>query len=331
MKHFELPTDETNPAKLRRLETRLLVCDDSGGAYGVTYRWRPDSSDADLLETNLTEEITIKTATGFRTQQWYYPSRADCLTCHTANAGLVLGVKTRQLNRVFDYPGGKRDNELVTWRDRGLFDINFSDVDVEHFSRLAPTDDTARSLEDRARSYLDANCAQCHRPNGTVANFDARYDTPSAEQNIVGGHLLIDQRIDGARVVAPNDVWRSILLMRVDTAEGYKMPPLAHNIVDKRGAELLRAWIESLPGPHVLPPPAILPPGGNFTSPAGVSLESEPGAKIFYTLNGTVPTTNDLFYDGPFTVAEPTIVRAKSFKPGCTKSVTATQFFLFNQ
>ena len=331
VKHFELGTDETDPDKLRRIETRLLVCDDAGGVYGVTYRWRLDNSDADLLETNLTEEITIRTATGSRTQPWYYPSRADCLTCHTANAGLVLGVKTRQLNRVFDYPDGKRENELVTWRDRGLFDINFPDADVKQFSSLAAVDDAKRSLEDRARSYLDANCAQCHRPNGTVASFDARYDTPPAGQNIVGGHVLIDQRIDGARVVAPNDVWRSILLMRMDTTEGYKMPPLAHNIVDKRGAELLRAWIESLPGPHVLPPPRILPPGGNFVSPAKVSLENEPAAKIFYTLDGTVPTTNDLFYDGPFTVAEPTIVRAKAFKPGCTKSITATQFFLFNQ
>jgi uncharacterized repeat protein (TIGR03806 family) len=331
VKHFELATNETNPAGLRRLETRLLVCDDSGGVYGVTYRWRPDNSDADLLETDLTEDITIKTATGFRTQQWYYPSRADCLACHTANAGHVLGVKTRQLNRMFHYASGKRENELVAWRNLGLFDTNFADSEVEQFARLAPTDDATHSPEDRARSYLDANCAQCHRPNGTVASFDARYDTPLPEQNIVGGHVLIDQRIDGARVVAPNDVWRSILLMRVDTAEGYKMPPIARNTVDRHGAKLLREWIESLPGPHVLPPPGIAPPGGNFFSPATVSLESEPGAKIFYTLNGTVPTTNDLFYEKPFTVTEPTIVRAKSFKAGCTKSITATQFFLFNR
>jgi uncharacterized repeat protein (TIGR03806 family) len=331
VKHFELATNESNPARVRRLETRLLVCDDSGEVYGATYKWRPDNSDADLLETNLTEDVTIRTAKGTRTQQWYYPNRTDCLTCHTANAGLVLGVKTRQLNRVFDYADGKHENELVAWRNKGLFDSHFSDAEAKHFSRLAPLDDEARSLEDRARSYLDANCAQCHRPNGTVANFDARYDTPPDDQNIIGGHVLIDERIDGARVVARHDVWRSILLMRVDTTDAYKMPPLARNKVDEHGVKLLRDWIESLPGQRVLPPPEIRPPGGDFTSPVKVRLEGEPGASIFYTLNGTVPTTNDLLYSGPFTVAEPTIVRAKAFKAGCTRSITSQQFFLFNQ
>jgi uncharacterized repeat protein (TIGR03806 family) len=330
VKHFEIPTDETNPSVKRRLETRLLVCDAAGGVYGVTYKWRADNSDADLLETNLTEDIAIQTAAGVRTQTWYYPSRADCLTCHTANAGLVLGVKTRQLNREMKYPDGKSENELVAWKNRGWLDVDFSAADLKKFPSLARTDDLSRSLEDRARSYLDANCANCHRPEGTVAEFDARYDTPLAEQKIIGGHVLLDQRIDGARVVAPHDIWRSILLLRVDTAEAYKMPPVARNTVDEHGAKLLCDWIESLPGPSVLPPPEILPHGGNFTQPVEVSLTGEPGAKIYYTLDGTVPTIGDRLYEKPFRLVEPTIVRAVAVKPGSTRSISAKEFFLFN-
>ncbi|HWY30918.1 MAG TPA: hypothetical protein VNX46_09200, partial [Candidatus Acidoferrum sp.] len=271
VKNFEIATNELNPTRTRRLETRLLVRDAAGGVYGVTYKWRADHSDAELLETNFTEEILIKTATGVRQQQWYYPSRADCLTCHTANAGYVLGVKTRQLNRDLEYPEGKTQNQLVAWRNRGLLDASFSDADVKTFPRLARVNDPAQSLEDRARSYLDANCANCHRPGGTVASFDARYDTPLAGQNIVDGPVLIDQRIDGARVIAPHDVWRSIMLFRVNTTEAYRMPPLARNTIDAAGVELIRQWVESLPGPHVLPPPEILPPGGNFSSPVEVT------------------------------------------------------------
>ena len=328
VKNFMLATDETHPEIKRRLETRLLVCDANGGVYGVTYKWRADNRDADLLATNLTELIPIKTATGTRTQAWYYPSRPDCLTCHTANAGYVLGVKTRQLNPDFTYPSGVTDNELRAWNHLGLFDTNLNKAELKNFPALARPDDPARSLEDRARSYLDANCANCHRPHGTVAAFDARYDTPLAQQNLIKGPVLIDERIDNPRIIAPNDRWRSLLFMRANTMEPFKMPPLARNRVDEPGMVLLQQWIESLPGPPVLPPPEISPRGGNFSKPVEVILKSEPGATIRYTRDGTVPTTSDLLYEKPVRFTSPTILRAKAFKPGFTRSITVQEIFL---
>ncbi len=332
VKTFELATNEMNPNLKRRLETRLLVCDSEGGVYGVVYKWRADNRDADLLATNLTEAIAIQTATGVRTQRWYYPSRADCLVCHTANAGGVLGVKTRQLNRGFTYPSGVTDNELRAWNHIGLFDTNFSDADIKHFPKLANITDATRSLEDRVRSYLDANCAQCHRPKGTVAYFDARYDTPLARQDLIDGPVLIDERIDdNPRIIKPNDIWRSIIFMRMDTTEAFKMPPLARNTIDQQGMKLLRKWIESLPGPPVLPPPEISPRGGNYGQPVKVTLKSEPGAAIRYTLDGTVPTTSDLLYQKPVQLAGSTILRAKAFEPGFTKSITSQGIFIVSQ
>jgi uncharacterized repeat protein (TIGR03806 family) len=331
VKTFTLATNEFNPNLERRLETRLLVCDADGGVYGAVYKWRADNRDADLLETNFAEAIPIQTATGVRTQEWYYPSRVDCLTCHTANAGFVLGVKTRQLNRNFTYPSGVTDNELRVWNHLGWFDQKLDDASLKNLPALAGLDDATRSLADRARSYLDANCAQCHRPRGTVAGFDARYDTPLAQQNLINGRVLIDERIDGARIIAPNDVWRSLLFMRANTVEAFKMPPLARNTIDGRGIALLRQWIESLPGPPVLPPPEIFPRGGTFTAPVEVVLQGEPGATIRYTIDGTVPTPDDLLYEKPVQLTGPTILRAKAFKPGCTKSIAAQEIFLVGQ
>lgn len=331
VKHFELATDETHPEIKRRLETRLLVCDATGGVYGVTYKWRANNRDADLLETNLTEDITIKTATGARTQTWYYPSRKECLTCHTANAGYVLGVKTRQLNRDLTFPSGVKDNELRAWNHLGLFATNLNEATLQDLPRLARAEDTTRTLEDRARSYLDANCAHCHRPQGTVAYFDARYDTPLAAQNLINGPVLIDQRLDHPRIIAPNDPWRSILFLRANTTEAFKMPPLARNTVDAAGMQLLRQWIESLPGPPVLPPPEISPRGGKFKQPVTVRLKSEPGAEIRFTLDGTVPTPTDLQYKDPIPLSQPTILRAKAFKPGFTKSITVQEIFLVGE
>jgi len=332
IKHFEMATDQTHPGPRRRLETRLLVRDAKGGVYGATYKWRADNSDADLLTSNVTETLQIRTATGVRTQTWYYPSRQDCRTCHSTTAGGVLGLKTRQLNRDFSFPGGVMDNELRAWNHIGLFEPQVAETAVPSYLRLARADDLTRSIEDRARSYLDANCAYCHRPGGTVAYFDARYDTPRERQNLIDGPVLIDQGLDKARIIAPNDVWRSVGLLRISSLEGFKMPPLAHETLDEVGVTLLREWIESLPGPKVLPPPLFSVRGGRYQGPVELALRHpEPGVAIRYTVDGSVPTSSDPLYDGPITLAEPTTVRAKAFKPGFRKSITVQETFVFTR
>jgi uncharacterized repeat protein (TIGR03806 family) len=333
VKTFFLPTDERDPSIKRWLETRLLVCDSAGGVYGADYKWRADDSDADLLPSSLTEAIPIKTATGqIRQQTWYYPSRKDCLECHNARAGGVLGVKTRQMNRPFKYPSGVTDNELRTWNHIGLFTPGFKDADVEGFPRLAATDDATRSLVDRARSYLDANCAQCHRPGGTVAYFDARYDTPLEKQQLIDGPVLIDQGIDRPRIISPHDIWRSIVVMRMNTVGDIKMPPLARETIDQRGVALLRDWITSMPGRSVLDPPVISPVGGTYDGPIELSLrESESGADIRYTLDGSVPGTADQRYEKPIKLTGPVVVRARAYKDGFTRSITTQEAFVIGK
>lgn len=333
VKTFELPLDARNPSLKRRLETRLLVRDSAGGVYGVVYKWRTDNSDADLLSSSLTESIPLKAADGSTHEQtWYYPSRKNCLECHNSNAGGVLGVKTRQLNHDFTYPSGETRNELRAWNDLGLFSPGFDAGAIANFTRLAAADDDSRSLEDRARSYFDANCSQCHRPGGTVANFDARFDTPLDKQNIVDGRVLIDERIDHSRVIAPNDIWRSIAYMRVNTTGEVRMPPLARETIDEKGVALLRRWIDSLPGRAVVDPPQISPAGGNFGKPVEVSIEvREPGAEIRYTLDGSTPTATDAKYDQPLKISGPTVVRARAFKDGLTRSIASQAVFIIGQ
>jgi uncharacterized repeat protein (TIGR03806 family) len=330
IKTFELPTDAANPGVKRRLETRLLVCDGAGGVYGAVYKWRADNSDADLLAASQTEEIPLKTAAGeIHSQIWYYPSRQDCLVCHNANAGGVLGVKARQLNHDFTYPSGVTDNELRAWSHLGLLAPAVSDAELAHIPALAAADDSSRSVQDRARSYLDANCAHCHRPGGTVAYFDARYDTPLEKQELIDGPVLIDQGIDRPRIIAPHDIWRSIAFMRVNTVDDIKMPPLARETIDTRGVDLLRDWISSLPGPSVLDPPAMAPAGGTFDAPVEISMtEREPGADIRYTLDGSVPGPSDPRYDKPIRLTGPAVVRARAYKDGFTRSITAQQVFI---
>jgi uncharacterized repeat protein (TIGR03806 family) len=322
VKHFELATNESQPLQRRRLETRLLVRAANGSVYGATYKWRPDDSDADLLTTNLTENILIQTATGTRTQAWYYPSRVDCRTCHTDRAGGVLGVKTRQFNR----------DVIGAWNRLGLFDPSPTETALASCDFLARPDDTSRSLEDRARSYLDVNCANCHRPGGTVGYFDARYDTPSEKQGLIDGPVLIDEGIDHARIIAPNDIWRSILYMRANSVDAIKMPPLARQTRDSDGMALLRQWIESLGGRPVLAPPDFSLAAGNYPTPIDVKLsQSESGAEIRYTLDGSIPGSTDPLYQGPIHLGASATVRAKAFKKGYTRSITAQETFIVGE
>jgi uncharacterized repeat protein (TIGR03806 family) len=333
VKNFDLPIDARNPEAKRRLETRLLVRDSQGGVYGVTYQWRPDGSDADLLTAAKTEEIPITAADGsVQRQTWYYPSPKDCLTCHTANAGLVLGVKARQLNRDFKYSSGVIDNELRAWNHIGLFKQALNQQDLGKIPTLAAADDTSRSIEDRARSYLDANCSQCHRPGGTVASFDARFETPLDKQFLVDGPVLIDQAIDKPRVIAPHDIWRSMAHIRVSTNTDIRMPPLARETIDQKGVQLLGEWILSLPGRAVVPPPVVSPAGGSFDKPIEITLtDSEPGADIRYTLDGSVPGISDPRYEKPIKLDATTVLRTRAYKDGFTRSVTEQQVFTFGQ
>jgi uncharacterized repeat protein (TIGR03806 family) len=248
IKNFELPVDERNPAVTRRLETRLLVRDTNGVVYGLTYKWRSDNSDADLLSSSLSEDITVTNSSGgTRIQTYYYPSPNDCLTCHNGNANYVLGVKTRQLNRNFTYPNtGRTDNQLRAWNHVGLLNPAINEAAIPSYSKLTGLSDASATLENRVRSYLDANCAQCHRPNGVFTHFDARYDTPLPDQRIINGAVINPLGIADARVIMPQSTNKSVMYHRLNSSSNFKMPPLARNVIDIEAVSVLTDWIHSL-------------------------------------------------------------------------------------
>jgi uncharacterized repeat protein (TIGR03806 family) len=247
VKNFSLPVDDTNPKILRRLETRLLVRDTNGSVYGASYKWRADNSDADLVNAGITENISIKTVDGTRLQKWFFPGRQDCLTCHTHASGGVLGVKTRQLNGDFKYPDGVTDNQLRAWNHAGLFDTTLDEKEIPHFDKLVSITNSAAPLELRVRSYLDANCSQCHRPGGVEAFFDARFDTPLDKQGLLNGPVENPLGISGAKIIVPGDTSRSVLFHRISITGNLQMPPLARNLNDRAAITAIAAWINSMP------------------------------------------------------------------------------------
>ena len=294
IKHFELQLDHSDPNSFRRLETRFIVHAEDG-YYGVTYRWDDFSNDAELLTTSEELMLDVTTALGTHQQNWYFPSRNDCVQCHSSISGGALGPNTRQLNRTEFYPQtGRTSNQLETLDHLNIFNPGISNIQslINNTLTSAPTDDTSASLTDRARSYLDSNCAYCHRPSGVRANFDARLSTPLALQEIIDGELIEGGGTPGEAVVVPGSITQSILFHRANSVgEGFTMPPLAKDLIDEVGMDLLREWILALGGAVV----------GNDTSSDGGFIDGHhPSLFIneedLYTHdNASLPLTADTF------------------------------------
>lgn len=247
IKHFELELTNGVPESRRRLETRFLVKNDDG-VHGLTYKWNEAETDAALVaEGGEDEEITVYQLNGdvLRQQVWRYPSRSECLQCHTPAGGFAAGFNTVQLNRDHDYGQGVV-NQLTALSEVGYFDAPVANVAT--LPRLSRPDETDISLERRVRSYLQANCVACHQPGGsTQGNWDARIATATDEANLINGLLVNAQGEPENRVLVPGEVAHSELLRRISLRGPGQMPPVGSTLADPAGLALITEWIDALP------------------------------------------------------------------------------------
>lgn len=243
IKHFDLLLTNDNPASAKRVETRFLVRN-ANGVYGATYRWGNSTSNATLVpEGGMDEAFTIRDGVNTRMQTWHYPSRAECLVCHTRDGGLALGFNTQQLNRDFNY-GGITDNQIRALNHARYFNTNVPTIN--NLRALAHATNAAWSREYRVRSYLAVNCAQCHQPGGSARGlWDARITTSLPAAGIVNGALQDNGGDPNNRVVVPGSLSRSMLFSRISTFGTQHMPPLATTVIDSGATNLVANWIQT--------------------------------------------------------------------------------------
>jgi uncharacterized repeat protein (TIGR03806 family) len=269
VKNFLLPLDDRDPqGSAKRIETRLLFRKDNDW-HGFSYEWNEDETDADLLETGKTRIFSITGENGLSYEYgWYYPSRTDCIVCHTAAENRVLGLNTAQMNTDFAYPlSGVTDNQLRTFNHIDLFSESLPD-DPLNLPAMPNPFDIAATLQDRARAYLAANCAMCHQPGGpTNSNIDLRWQVSNGESNTIDTEPSNDLGVSGARIVDPGDPENSVLLLRMNLrGTSLQMPPLATSKVDQVGTGLIRDWILGL-APTPTPTSTTAPTGTPTQTP----------------------------------------------------------------
>jgi uncharacterized repeat protein (TIGR03806 family) len=224
----------------RRIETRLMVRHDDGDWAGYTYEWNDAQTDATLLDGSLVRE--------YPAGRWVYPSRAQCMECHTRAAGRSLGLETAQLNGEIVYPAtGRRANQLATLEAIGAFAAPLA-MPPAMLPRFVNPYGTEGTDEARARAYLHTNCAQCHRPEGPGRGaMDLRFTTPFAMTATCNATPMAgDLGVANARQLSPGAPERSLLVLRSRETGLNRMPPIGSGRVDEPGVALLERWIRGV-------------------------------------------------------------------------------------
>ena len=248
VKSFSLDMEEGRPSSRKYIETRVVVKQENQWV-GYSYVWNDDQSDATLVAARgLDKTYRVKDAAGaVRKQTWHFPSRNECMFCHSRAAGFVLGLTTPQMNRSHKY-GAVEDNQLRTLSHVGIFKKELTKKPADYSAYPDPFDSKA-DINVRARTYLQVNCAMCHvADGGGNSPMELGFRTPLEKAKIVGvvpTHETLG--IEGAMLVKPGAPEQSVLLRRVARRGESQMPPTSTNRVDTAGVKLLEEWIRQLP------------------------------------------------------------------------------------
>ncbi|MBC7965663.1 MAG: right-handed parallel beta-helix repeat-containing protein [Fuerstia sp.] len=233
----------------RLVETRIELLEASGW-YGYSYVWDADQSDATLSLGGGAVDVSWKDADGSLHQNKYQiPNANQCLSCHSSdNKYVPLGTTARNLNR----RGVNKSvtNQLAHFVESGVLT---GCPPADERPKLAEYDNpNSGSLDQRARAWLEVNCAHCHQPTGSArtSGLDLRtVQTDAAKFGVFKSPVAAGSGTGGRRYdIVPSKPDESILMHRLETEEpGARMPSLARNMVHEESNRLIREWILSMP------------------------------------------------------------------------------------
>lgn len=226
VKTFYYYYDKKDTAQGKRIvETRLLQ--KHNGQWNIaTYQWNESQTEAHLITTGTNVPVQWKNKKGIiKNISYRIPTNAECASCHRSNNQLIpIGRKLRNLNREV-YKIGKQVNQLDYFVSNHLL----KPMSASALTKLPEWDNSTFSLEERARAYLDVNCAHCHTASGIAShtNLELGYEIP-----------LKDTKIRKKK--------ENILLRMQSSNAAIKMPKTGTTLPHEEGIELIRQYIESL-------------------------------------------------------------------------------------
>lgn len=224
-KTFYYNIDDRDPSLGKLLiETRIFL-KIAGQWQAADYIWNEAQTEATYTLNGSQKPISYIDDNG-DTQDVLYqiPSQQDCFTCHNNNGSTFpIGFKLRSMNFV---PSYANQNQLDYFVSQGILE----GVTAAGVSVLPDwTDSATYTLDERARAYIDINCAHCHQPGGSVANFglDFRFETPFEDTEIYANRNKITDRF-------------------ASTLPTYRMPQLGRTVVHEEALAMLLEYVDAL-------------------------------------------------------------------------------------
>lgn len=242
--------DERDTAKGRKLlETRILL-NEQGGWKSLPYIWNEEQTEAYLEVAGATALVNYLDKNGTRRSlEYLIPNMNQCKSCHERNGLLSpIGPSARQLNRDI-FLAGKKLNQLEHWSASAA--LHALPVNKREIPFQVNYEDASAPLRDRARAYLDINCAHCHNKSGSAQTSGLFLDWKTEETAEYGiyktpiaagrgsGNLKYD--------ITPGKPAESILWYRMTSSDpGIMMPELGRRLKHEEGIRLISEWIKTL-------------------------------------------------------------------------------------
>ena len=248
IKTFAYPVDDRDLSiGFQFLETRLLIKNENGW-FPLSYIWNENQNDAELKYIGKTINAKWIDKNGIEQSNRYrVPNINQCGSCHNLNKVIMpIGPKGRNLDITFFYPDGE-SNQIDYW-ERSKKLENIPD------NRKNPTavwDDVSETIGNRARAYLDINCAHCHREGGSAGNsgfYLSLEETNNTSLGFMKKPVAAGRGSGGLKyVIEPGNSKESILLYRMaSTDPGVMMPELSRNMKHNEAIPLIEKWINSI-------------------------------------------------------------------------------------
>jgi len=236
----------TNSTKI--IETRVMIHQTNGWIF-ANYVWDDAQSEAYLQTNGSIVPVTWTAATGqTKSVDYKIPDESKCITCHATNGvNLPIGIKPQNLNLNYNYAEGSK-NQLAKLIEFGYLENTLP----AEITSVVDYTDISKPLDLRVRSYVDSNCAHCHRDGGNAEYAALRFPFHLTENpenmGVCVGTTTPFNNVPRGFLVLPGDPSSSLVHYAMSTNNSYlMMPRVGRTIVHEEALSLVAEWINSLP------------------------------------------------------------------------------------